>query len=46
MLESQVHLLVWIFSMRIMMVVASGVSYFLNGFFAKSKYQGSNITAE
>ncbi len=35
----QVQLLVWIFSMRIMMLIASGVSYFLNGFLAKSRYQ-------
>jgi K(+)-stimulated pyrophosphate-energized sodium pump len=35
----QVQLLVWIFSMRIMMMIASGVSYFLNGFVAKSRYQ-------
>jgi len=35
----QVQLLVWIFSMRVMMVVASGVSYFINGAIAKAKYQ-------
>jgi len=35
----QVQLLVWIFSMRIMMMVASGVSYFLNHFWAKNRYQ-------
>ena len=35
----QVQLLVWIFSMRIMMRIASGVSYFVNGFLAKSRYQ-------
>jgi K(+)-stimulated pyrophosphate-energized sodium pump len=35
----QVQLLVWIFSMRIMMMIASGVSYFVNGFLAKSRYQ-------
>ncbi len=33
------QLLVWIFMMRVMMVVASGISYFLNDFMAKSKYQ-------
>jgi len=38
----QVQLLVWIFCMRIMMVVASGVSYFVNGFLAKSKYQNAD----
>ncbi|MDB4876347.1 MAG: Inorganic diphosphatase [Gemmatimonadetes bacterium] len=35
----QVQLLVWIFVMRIMMVVASGVSYLINGALAKAKYQ-------
>ena len=34
----QVQLLVWIFAMRVMMVIASGVSYFINGMFAKSKF--------
>jgi K(+)-stimulated pyrophosphate-energized sodium pump len=34
----QVQLLVWIFSMRVMMVIASGVSYFINGAVAKAKY--------
>jgi len=34
----QVQLLVWIFVMRVMMVVASGVAYFLNEAFAKAKY--------
>ena len=34
----QVQLLVWIFSMRVMMVISSGVSYFLNGMVAKSRY--------
>ena len=34
----QVQLLVWIFSMRVMMVVASGVSYFVNNAIAKAKY--------
>ncbi|HEY9227252.1 MAG TPA: sodium/proton-translocating pyrophosphatase, partial [Gemmatimonadaceae bacterium] len=35
----QVQLLVWIFAMRIMMVVASGVSYLINGAIAKSRYE-------
>ncbi|HEY4131254.1 MAG TPA: sodium/proton-translocating pyrophosphatase, partial [Gemmatimonadaceae bacterium] len=35
----QVQLLVWIFIMRIMMVVASAVSYLINGAIAKSRYQ-------
>src|SRR5438093_719069 len=34
----QVQLLVWIFVMRIMMVVASGLSYFINEAVAKSRY--------
>ncbi len=34
----QVQLLVWIFVMRIMMVVASAGSYFINEAFAKAKY--------
>jgi K(+)-stimulated pyrophosphate-energized sodium pump len=35
----QVQLLVWIFVMRIMMVVASGVSYLMNGAIAKARYE-------
>jgi K(+)-stimulated pyrophosphate-energized sodium pump len=34
----QVQLLVWIFAMRIMMVVASAASYFINEAFAKARY--------
>ena len=34
----QVQLLVWIFVMRVIMVIASGGSYFLNEAFAKAKY--------
>lgn len=34
----QVQLLVWIFVMRILMIVASGGSYFINEAFAKSTY--------
>ncbi|MGE0451742.1 MAG: sodium-translocating pyrophosphatase [Vicinamibacterales bacterium] len=34
----QVQLLVWIFMMRIVMVVASGLSYFVNEAIARSKY--------
>ncbi|HUQ99106.1 MAG TPA: sodium-translocating pyrophosphatase [Gemmatimonadaceae bacterium] len=34
----QVQLLVWIFVMRIMMVVASGLSYLINEAFARTKY--------
>ncbi len=34
----QIQLLVWIFVMRVMMVIASAGSYFLNEVFAKAKY--------
>jgi len=34
----QVQLLVWIFVMRIMMLVASAAAYFINSFIAKAKY--------
>src|SRR5213596_3289927 len=38
----QVQLLVWIFAMRVMMVIASGLSYFLNAAFAKARYQNAD----
>jgi K(+)-stimulated pyrophosphate-energized sodium pump len=38
----QVQLLVWIFSMRVMMVIASGVGYFVNGALAKAKHQNAD----
>jgi K(+)-stimulated pyrophosphate-energized sodium pump len=38
----QVQLLVWIFVMRIMMLVSSALAYFLNGFIAKAKYGNAN----
>jgi len=34
----QVQLLVWIFVMRIVMLIASAVAYFINAFIAKAKY--------
>jgi K(+)-stimulated pyrophosphate-energized sodium pump len=34
----QVQLLVWIFVMRIMMIIASGASYFINEAMAKARY--------
>ena len=37
----QVQLLVWIFVMRVMMIVASGLSYFVNEGMAKARY--SNV---
>jgi len=38
----QVQLLVWIFVMRVMMLVASSVSYFLNSAIAKAKYSNAD----
>ncbi|GAC1428502.1 MAG: sodium-translocating pyrophosphatase [Terriglobales bacterium] len=38
----QVQLLVWIFVMRIMMLVASAVAYFLNGAIAKARYANAD----
>src|ERR1700693_4982699 len=40
--DVQVQLLVWIFVMRVMMLVASAVSYFLNGAIAKARYGSVN----
>jgi K(+)-stimulated pyrophosphate-energized sodium pump len=36
---TQVQLLVWIFAMRVMMIIASAFSYFVNEAVAKAKYQ-------
>ena len=38
----KVQLLVWIFVMRIMMVIASGLSYFINESMAKAKYDNAS----
>src|SRR5256714_5625833 len=38
----QVQLLVWIFAMRIMMVISSGISYFINGVIAKARYANAD----
>jgi K(+)-stimulated pyrophosphate-energized sodium pump len=35
----QVQLLVWIFSMRIMMVISSAISYYINEVIAKARYE-------
>ncbi|MBI1722915.1 MAG: sodium-translocating pyrophosphatase, partial [Gemmatimonadetes bacterium] len=35
----RVQLLVWIFVMRVVMIIASGLSYFLNGAWARARYQ-------
>jgi len=37
----QVQLLIWIFSMRILMIIASALSYFLNSAVAKAKYENA-----
>jgi len=38
----QVQLLVWIFVMRVMMLVASALAYFLNSAIAKARYAGKD----
>jgi K(+)-stimulated pyrophosphate-energized sodium pump len=38
----QVQLLVWIFVMRIVMLIASAAAYFINGAIAKAKYGNAN----
>ncbi|HVF51212.1 MAG TPA: sodium-translocating pyrophosphatase [Pyrinomonadaceae bacterium] len=38
----QVQLLVWLFVMRVMMIVASAVSYFINEAIAKGRYQNAD----
>jgi len=37
----QVQLLVWIFSMRVIMVIASALSYFVNSVISKAKYENA-----
>jgi K(+)-stimulated pyrophosphate-energized sodium pump len=37
----QVQLLVWIFTMRVLMIVASGASYLINEAIARSRYAGA-----
>ena len=39
----QVQLLVWIFVMRVIMLVASALAYFINGAIAKARYGNSTI---
>ena len=39
---TQVQLLVWIFVMRIMMLVSSALAYFINGAIAKARYGSAN----
>jgi K(+)-stimulated pyrophosphate-energized sodium pump len=38
----QVQLLVWIFVMRVMMIIASAISYFVNDAIAKARYRHSD----
>jgi K(+)-stimulated pyrophosphate-energized sodium pump len=38
----KVDLLVWIFAMRVVMLIASGLSYFINDAFARSKYANAD----
>ena len=38
----QVQLLVWIFIMRVMMIIASALSYFVNDAFAKARYKAAD----
>ena len=38
----QVQLLVWIFSMRVIMIIASALSYFVNSAVAKAKYENAD----
>ncbi len=40
----QVQLLVWIFAMRIMMIITSGVSYMINETIAKARYSNVDTT--
>jgi K(+)-stimulated pyrophosphate-energized sodium pump len=39
----QVQLLVWIFVMRVMMLVAAALAYFVNEAVARSRYRGSDV---
>jgi K(+)-stimulated pyrophosphate-energized sodium pump len=40
--DTQAQLLVWIFVMRVAMLISSSGAYFLNGLIAKAKYANSN----
>jgi K(+)-stimulated pyrophosphate-energized sodium pump len=39
---TKVELLVWIFAMRVMMIIASGLSYFVNEAWAKARFQNAD----
>jgi K(+)-stimulated pyrophosphate-energized sodium pump len=38
----QIKLLVWIFAMRVMMIITSGVSYLINDMIAKARFENSS----
>jgi K(+)-stimulated pyrophosphate-energized sodium pump len=40
---TQVQLLVWIFIMRVMMLIAAALAYFVNEAVARSRYRGSDV---
>jgi K(+)-stimulated pyrophosphate-energized sodium pump len=40
--DVQIQLLVWIFVMRVMMIIASGISYFVNETAARARYQNAD----
>jgi K(+)-stimulated pyrophosphate-energized sodium pump len=40
--DTQAQLLVWIFVMRVAMLISSSAAYFLNGIIAKAKYRNSD----
>ncbi|HEX8747784.1 MAG TPA: sodium-translocating pyrophosphatase [Pyrinomonadaceae bacterium] len=39
----QIQLLVWIFVMRVMMIIASGISYFVNETMARARYRNVDV---
>ncbi|MDR2708648.1 MAG: sodium-translocating pyrophosphatase, partial [Elusimicrobiota bacterium] len=41
--ETQIQLLVWIFVMRLLMLIASALSYAINGAFAKSRFANADV---
>ncbi|HEX8177728.1 MAG TPA: sodium-translocating pyrophosphatase [Pyrinomonadaceae bacterium] len=41
--EIQIQLLVWIFVMRVMMIIASGISYFVNETMARARYRNVDV---
>ena len=41
--QTQVQLLVWIFAMRIMMIITAVLSYYINESFASAKYKNADV---